>query len=98
VLGYTPASKWSAYDRVFDGVIRSFDELTARQYLDVQPRRVDIVDIGQPMTVANFASRYPSTVSPDVLALINGVPNGGTLPGGQPAKTVVGGRLPGTER
>jgi hypothetical protein len=35
-------------------------------------------------------------VSADILALINGVRTGGTLPA--PAKTVVGGRLPGETR
>jgi hypothetical protein len=37
-------------------------------------------------------------VSADVLALINGVAAGGTLPAGQDVKTVVGPRLPGDDR
>ncbi len=98
LLGYTPQSRWSAYDAVFERVIRSFDNLTERRYLDVQPRRIDIVSGGGGTTVAAFAARHPTPVSADVLALINGVAAGGTLPAGQPVKTVVGGRLPGETR
>ena len=96
ILGYTPQSRWRTYDRVFAETIQSFDNLTERRYLDVQPRRVEIVPaLREPMTVAAFAARHPTPVSADVLALINGVPPGGTLPAGEPVKTVVGGRLPG---
>jgi predicted Zn-dependent protease len=95
LLGYTPQSRWSAFDRIFAEVIGSFDKLTDRRYLDVQPRRIEIVPLRESMTVAEFKSRHPTPVSADVLALINGVPAGGTLPAGEPVKTVVGGRLPG---
>jgi predicted Zn-dependent protease len=94
LLGYTPRSRWEAYERVFAESLGSFDNLTDRRYLDVQPRRVEVIDVPRATTVAAFAQRPPSTVSPEVLALINGVPTGGTLPGGQLAKTVIGGRLP----
>jgi len=95
LLGYTPQSRWGAYDRIFAEAIGSFDNLTDRRYLDVQPRRIEIVPVSAPMTIAAFKSRHPTPVSAEVLALINGVPAGGTLPAGEPAKTVVGGRLPG---
>ena len=98
MLGYTPQARWRAYDRLFEEVIRSFDNVTDRRYLDVQPRRIEIVPMREPMTIAAFAARHPTPVSADVLALINGVPAGGTLPAGEPAKTVVGGRLPGEAR
>jgi predicted Zn-dependent protease len=94
ILGYTPQASWRAYDGLFEQVIRSFNRLSERRYLDVQPKRVELVTLREPMPVHGFASRYPATVSADVLALINGVPAGGTLPTGS-AKTVVGGRLPG---
>jgi predicted Zn-dependent protease len=94
LLGYTPRSRWGAYDRVFADSLGSFDNLTERRYLDVQPRRVEVIDVPRETTIAAFAQRPPSTASPEVLALINGVPTGGTLPGGQLAKTVIGGRLP----
>lgn len=95
VLGYTAQSRWRNYDRVFQEAIASFTNLTDRRYLDVQPRRIEIVPLREPMTVAAFVARHPTPVSADVIALINGLPAGGTLPAGEPVKTVVGGRLPG---
>jgi predicted Zn-dependent protease len=97
VLAYTPKSRWGAYNRVFEEWIRSFDNVTERRYLDVQPRRIDIVPVSSPMTIGAFVSRHPTPVSADLLALINGIPSGGSLPAA-PAKTVVGGRLPGETR
>jgi predicted Zn-dependent protease len=94
LLGYTPQARFRTYDRAFDQVIHSFDEVTESRYLDVQPRRIEIVTLREPMTVAAFASRYPSPVKPEALALINGVAVDGTLPAGE-VKTVVGKRLPG---
>jgi predicted Zn-dependent protease len=93
ILGYTPQSRWRTYAGVFEQTIGSFDRLTDRRHLDVQPRRIDVVEIARPTPVASLAAR--STASAEVLALINGLPAGGTLPGGEPAKIVVGGRLPG---
>jgi predicted Zn-dependent protease len=92
ILGYTPQARWRTYSGVVDRTIASFRRLTDRRYLDVEPRRIDIVDLAQPTPVSALAARG-ATVSADVLALINGVPAGGTVPAGR-AKTVVGGRLP----
>ena len=92
ILGYTPQARWRTYSGVIDRTIASFRELTDRRHLDVQPRRIDVVELAQPTPVSALASRG-STVGADVLALINGVPAGGTVPAG-PAKIVVGGRLP----
>jgi len=94
LLGYTPSDRWGAYDRVFTDALGSFAPLTDRRYLDVQPRRVKVVEVTAPMTVEELARRYAATVSASTIALINHVPAGGTLPAGQPAKVVVGGRLP----
>ena len=98
LLGYTPSSRWGAYDRAFADSIASFAPLADRRYLDVQPKRVKVVEVTQPMTVVELARRHGASVPADVLALINGVPAGGTLPAGQPAKVVIGGRLPGEDR
>jgi predicted Zn-dependent protease len=95
LLGYTPHARWRTYQGLFDQVIGSFRRLTDRRYLDVQPRRIDVVDLDRPTPVTSLASR--ASVGADVLALINGVPAGGTLPADE-AKIVVGGRLPGSER
>src|SRR6185503_19435761 len=96
--GYTPSQRWGGYDRVFSESLASFAPLTDRRYLDVQPKRVKVVTVTQPITVAELARRNNATVSADVLALINQVAPGATLPAGQPAKVVVGGRLPNEDR
>jgi predicted Zn-dependent protease len=95
ILGYTPSARYGTYDSVFDDAIRSFDRLTDRRYLDVQPKRIEVVDVERDMPVGEFARRYPSTVKPETLALINNVTASEPFQGGQLAKRVVGGRLPG---
>ena len=98
LLGYTPSNRFRNYDRVFSESISSFAPLTDRRYIDVQPRRVKVVDVTQAMTVEDLGRRYDSTVPVTVLALINHVAPGATLPAGHPAKVVVGGRTPGEDR
>ena len=92
ILGYTPQARWRTYSALIDRTIASFRELTDRRYLDVEPRRIEVIQLSQPTPVSALASRG-ATVGADVLALINGVPASGTVPAGQ-AKIVVGGRLP----
>jgi predicted Zn-dependent protease len=94
LLGYTPSGRWRSHDPVFADSIGSFAPLTDRRYLDVQPRRLKVVEAPEPMTVEDLARRYGATVSTQVLALINHVAAGARLPAGQPAKVVIGGRLP----
>lgn len=98
LLGYTPSQRWGGYDRVFSESLASFAPLTDRRYLDVQPKRVKVVPVTQAITVDELGRRNNSTVATDVLALINQVAPGATLPAGQPAKVVVGGRLPNEDR
>lgn len=98
LLSYTLSGRWRTYDRLFAESIGSFAPLTDRRYLDVQPRRLKVVDVTQPTTVEELARRHGSTVSSEILALINHVAPGAPLPAGLPAKVVVGGRLPNEAR
>ncbi len=93
IIGYTLASRFSSYQDVFEQTILSFSPLTDRRYLDVQPKRLDLVNLDRQMALPEFARSYPSSVEVDTLGLINGVTGSGMLPRGQ-AKRVVGGRLP----
>ena len=97
LLGYTPSTRWRSYDRVFADSLASFAPVTDRRYLDVQPKRVKVVSVTQPITVDELGRRNGSTVTANVLALINQVAPGASLPAGQ-AKVVVGGRLPSEDR
>jgi hypothetical protein len=51
---------------------------------------VKIVHLDRAMALQEFNSAYPSSVKPEIVALINGVEKDGTLRPG-PAKQVVGG-------
>jgi predicted Zn-dependent protease len=90
LLGYTKQGGLSTYGNTFIESMGSFGELTDPSALRVQPAKLKIVRIDQPMTVSEFNARYPSSISLDKLALINGVDPGGKIPAGA-AKQVVGG-------
>ena len=92
VLGYAPEGRFSQYDQTFRQVLGSFAPLTDPALLAVQPERMQIVRLTAPATIAELASRYPSSVSADVLAILNQAPSTGTtLPAGSMAKVVVRG-------
>ena len=92
LMGYTPAGKLGSYDPVFQSTIRSFDQLRDRSKLEVSPARVELIKLNQSMTLEQFNSRYPSTVSIQELAIINDVEDPGmSLQAGTLVKQVVGG-------
>jgi predicted Zn-dependent protease len=92
ILAYTPAERFGSYQGAFDRAIRSFARLTDPRYLDVQPKRIDVVTLERQMALDEFARSYPSTVETGTIALINGVGTNESI--GGLAKRVVGGRLP----
>jgi predicted Zn-dependent protease len=93
LMGYTPTGKLSSYDRVFMSTIRSFDELRDRSKLDVEPARIDVVQVSRQMTLEQFNSQYPSTVPIEQLAIINELEGPqSVVPAGRSLKRVVGGR------
>lgn len=94
LLAYTPAARFASYQNAFDAAIRSFAPLRDARYLDVQPKRIDLVQLDREMALAEFARAYPSTVEGATIGLINGVDADQPLARGLLAKRVVGGRLP----
>jgi len=94
LLAYTPAARFASYQNAFDAAIRSFAPLRDARYLDVQPKRIDLVRLDREMGLAEFARAYPSTVEGATIGLINGVDANQPLARGLLAKRVVGGRLP----
>ena len=90
LIGYTKQGGLSEYGNTFLDSMGTFSELSDPGALAVKPARLKIVKIDQPMTVSEFIARYPSSIKPEQVALINGVePNGKIQPGY--AKQVVGG-------
>jgi predicted Zn-dependent protease len=94
LMGYAPAARFPTYQRAFDAAIRSFSRLADARYLNVQPKRLELVNLERQMALQDFARAYPSTVEIGTIGLINGVGASQMLPGGELAKRVVGGRLP----
>jgi len=96
VLGYAPAQRFGAYADVFRSSLGTFAPVTDSRILNVQPNTIDIVTLSQPMTLSQFAQRYPSTLPVAELALVNQVedPNA-QLPAGTLLKQVAGGRTVG---
>jgi predicted Zn-dependent protease len=93
LMGYTPAGKLTSYDQVFQGTIRSFSELRDQSKINVQPARVELVKVPRQMTLEQFNSQYPSSISIEQVAIINELegPQSVISPG-QTVKRVVGGR------
>jgi predicted Zn-dependent protease len=90
LLGYTPASLWSRYDGDLADSLGSFRVLTDRRYLDVQPMRVEVVNVPRAVSVEEFARRQRAVVDAREVALLNGLGPEAELRPGQLAKTVVG--------
>jgi predicted Zn-dependent protease len=91
VTGYTLSDKFNGYASVFQRSITSFERLTDAKALAAQPMRVKLERAPRTMTLEQFSSQYPSSVSVDEVALINGIGKTDQLRSGQTVKRVVGG-------
>jgi predicted Zn-dependent protease len=94
ILGYTSVERFARYQDAFAATLHSFGRLTDPRYLDVQPKRIALVNPERQMALQEFARTYPSTVALETIGLINGVAANQLFPRGELAKRVVGGRLP----
>ena len=92
LIGYTAAGQLATHEPAFRATLASFRELTDPAVLGVQPARLELVTLDQPMTLEQFHARYPSTIPLEELATLNGLTPGETLPAGRTVKRVVGGR------
>jgi predicted Zn-dependent protease len=90
LAGYTPQGGLSAYGNTFLQSMGTFGELTDSNALNVKPSTLKVVHIDQPMSLADFNAKYPSSAKPETIALINGVEKGGQIPAGY-AKQIIAG-------
>ena len=95
VLGYTLADRWRSYGDELSNALGTFERVTDRRLLDVQPSRLDVVSIPSAMTLEEFNRRYPSTVDLRTLAIINQADSNTRFSAGTELKRIVGGELPG---
>lgn len=95
IMGYTSQNGWNQYGNTFASVAESFRSENDPRYVNVEPKRVEIVELPRAMTIEEFARAYPSTVDLRTLAIANGsLREGQTLPRGTFVKRIVGGRMP----
>jgi predicted Zn-dependent protease len=93
-MGYTFETKWSEHGNAIENALGSFDRLTDRAALSVEPARIKIIDVREPMTLEQFAERYDASVPTKTLALLNQIEVSDRLEAGRSYKTVQGGHLP----
>ena len=92
----TASHTQSSSTDVFRQSLGSFGPVTDQRILNVQPNKVNVVTLPQSMTLAEFAQRYPSSISLAELGIVNQVENHNTpLPAGTLLKQIAGGRTAG---
>ena len=88
ILGYSTGARYGSYAGAFNQTMQSFAPLTDPAALNKQPQHLSLVRLPRAMTVEEFYRQYPSAVRLEVIAAINGVSPGETLPAGTMAKRV----------
>ena len=88
LLGYTPQARFNAYARQLEAVISSFGPVTDPAVLQVQPNRIDVVEVQTRMTLEAFANQYRSAVPVAEIARINQLEASATLEPGMLVKRV----------
>jgi predicted Zn-dependent protease len=96
LLGFAPQGAFRGYADEVGRAMESFARVSSRELGRVDPWRVDVVRIGEPMTLREFDRRYPSTVGIERVALLNNAEADTRFAAGERVKRVVGG-VPGAE-
>ena len=94
LLAYAIAEQFPGYEQAMERSVRSFDELTDRRVLDVQPKRLEVVTLSRSRSPREMVGAYNTTEPAETLALINHVAVDTRLPSGRRVKVVTGGELP----
>ncbi len=89
LLGYAPMGRLAANQAPLERSLNSFGPADPAD-LDVQPARIEVVKLEQPMTLEQFNQQYPSSIELERLALMNGFKPGETIPSATSLKRVVG--------
>jgi hypothetical protein len=67
------------------------------RWINLEPRKLEIVRVPAEMTVERFYERFPSSVALSTILLINGMESGQVIPEGTLMKRVTGEGVPGDE-
>lgn len=90
-FGFTATSRWGQYQQVIDRSIQSFARVTSSRVLNMQPARMQIVEVPRDMTLRQFHESYPSSVKLEEVAIVNQLQADSRLRRGDLVKRVVGG-------
>ena len=90
ILGYTTAERFAAFNPLFLQSMNSFDRLTDPAALAAEPMRMRIAHAPRAMSLQQFNTEMPSSISLAELAVINGLDETGQLRAGQAVKRVLG--------
>ena len=96
-MGYTTTSRMGTYAVTFERALESFAPMNEERWINLEPRRLEIVEVPAEMTAERFFQRFPSTVTLDTVLRINGWDQGQIVPAGILAKRVIGEGVPGDE-
>lgn len=88
LLGYAVGARYPGYSGLLSQSMQSFAPLTDPAALNKQPVHLRLVRLSRAMTIEEFHRQYPSPVRFEIIAAINGVNPGATLPAGTMAKRV----------
>ncbi len=94
LMGYGKTDGWGNHRSRASATLKSFRTLTDRKHLEVEPSILRIVEVSKPMTLGAFNTQFPSTVSLERLAILNGVETNHRFQAGDRVKRIVGGELP----
>jgi predicted Zn-dependent protease len=78
LVGYTAAQRFAAHSGAIVAALESFAPVRDASILNVQPSRIEIVQLDRAQTLADFAQRYKSSIDVQQLAVINHVPDTST--------------------
>jgi predicted Zn-dependent protease len=88
-VAYSELRRLPAYDEAFRRTLASFARVTDPNRLDVQVARIELATVPGDMTLDEFQHHYPSVISIDELAVINGAGKDEPLAPGRIIKRVV---------
>ncbi len=90
-FGYTASSRWDQYRASIDRSLQSFARVTDSRVLNMQPARVQIVEVPRGMSLREFDESYPSSIDLKKVAILNQLSPDAQLSRGDLVKRVVGG-------
>jgi len=91
LLGYSLSDRWDRYQGTVDRSLQSFSRLTNKKVLQIQPARVEVIELPGAMTLREFQQAYPSSISLQRLAVLNQVSENARFERGDLVKRVLGG-------